>query len=60
VSLTEQSIKDYLGEDKLKEFIKWTLHYMADLDIPKKRFVGDTIRQPIFRIQYEMIGEVLF
>jgi len=32
-----KSIKDYLGEEKLKEFLKWTLHYIADLDIPKKR-----------------------
>eukprot|EP01122_Echinamoeba_exundans_P006663 TRINITY_DN1921_c0_g1_i4.p1 TRINITY_DN1921_c0_g1~~TRINITY_DN1921_c0_g1_i4.p1 ORF type:complete len:222 (-),score=60.58 TRINITY_DN1921_c0_g1_i4:66-731(-) len=32
-----QSFKDYLGEDRLKEFINFTLHYIADLDIPKKR-----------------------
>ena len=33
-----QSFKDYLGEDRLKEFINFTLHYIADLDIPKKRY----------------------
>ncbi|KAI8572223.1 hypothetical protein RHMOL_Rhmol01G0181500 [Rhododendron molle] len=32
-----QSLKSYLGEDKLKEFINFTLHYIADLDIPIKR-----------------------
>ncbi|KAM1779511.1 hypothetical protein ACFXTH_040831 [Malus domestica] len=32
-----QSLKTYLGEDKLKEFINFTLHYIADLDIPIKR-----------------------
>lgn len=35
-----QSFKDYLGEDKLKEFVNFCLHYIADLDIPKKRFDG--------------------
>ncbi len=33
-----QTIRDYLGEDNLKEFINFTLHYIADLDIPIKRF----------------------
>lgn len=32
-----QSLKTLLGEDKLKEFINFTLHYIADLDIPIKR-----------------------
>ncbi|KAL7233369.1 hypothetical protein ACSBR1_017069 [Camellia fascicularis] len=32
-----QSLKSYLGEEKLKEFINFTLHYIADLDIPIKR-----------------------
>ncbi|KAF5953022.1 hypothetical protein HYC85_010966 [Camellia sinensis] len=31
------SLKSYLGEEKLKEFINFTLHYIADLDIPIKR-----------------------
>ncbi|KAK6142824.1 hypothetical protein DH2020_023172 [Rehmannia glutinosa] len=31
-----QSLKSFLGEDKLKEFINFTLHYIADLDIPIK------------------------
>ncbi len=35
--LEEQSLKKYMGEDKLKEFINYTLHYIADLDIPIKR-----------------------
>ncbi|KAE8703678.1 Phosphomannomutase [Hibiscus syriacus] len=32
-----QSLKSFLGEEKLKEFINFTLHYIADLDIPRKR-----------------------
>jgi len=31
------SIKDYLGEDKIKKFVNFVLHYIADLDIPIKR-----------------------
>ncbi|KAK4382110.1 Phosphomannomutase [Sesamum angolense] len=33
----KQSLKSFLGEEKLKEFINFTLHYIADLDIPIKR-----------------------
>jgi len=32
-----QSIKDFLGEDRIKELVNFCLHYIADLDIPKKR-----------------------
>ncbi|KAJ8460311.1 hypothetical protein OPV22_033237 [Ensete ventricosum] len=32
-----QSLKSLFVEDKLKEFINFTLHYIADLDIPIKR-----------------------
>jgi len=32
-----RSIKDHLGEEKLKKFINFCLHYIADLDIPIKR-----------------------
>jgi len=35
--LEKNSIKDFLGEDKLKKFINFTLHKLADIDIPKKR-----------------------
>ena len=35
--LAIQSLKKFLGEDKLKEFINFVLHYIADLDIPIKR-----------------------
>ena len=33
----KQSIASHLGEDNLKEVIKFALHYIADLDIPLKR-----------------------
>ncbi|GLI67505.1 hypothetical protein VaNZ11_011708 [Volvox africanus] len=32
-----QSLKTFLGEEKLKELINFCLHYIADLDIPIKR-----------------------
>lgn len=32
-----ESIKNFLGEEKLKCFINFCLHYIADLDIPIKR-----------------------
>lgn len=32
-----QSLKTWLGEDKLKELINFALHYIADLDLPIKR-----------------------
>lgn len=33
-----QNIKKFIGEEKLKQFINFCLHYIADLDIPIKRF----------------------
>lgn len=35
--LAKQSLKAFLGEEKLKTFINFVLHYIADLDIPIKR-----------------------
>jgi phosphomannomutase len=32
-----ESIKKWMGEEKIKRFINFTLRYLADLDIPKKR-----------------------
>lgn len=36
-SFAKQSLKKWLGEDKLKKFINFVLHYIADLDIEIKR-----------------------
>ncbi|MCO5561124.1 hypothetical protein L7F22_014745 [Adiantum nelumboides] len=33
----DTSLKTFLGEESLKEFINFTLHYIADLNIPIKR-----------------------
>ncbi|XP_074579044.1 RNA-binding NOB1-like protein, partial [Curcuma longa] len=33
----QQSLKSFLGDDKLKELINFSLHYIADLEIPIKR-----------------------
>ncbi|URE41954.1 phosphomannomutase [Musa troglodytarum] len=35
-----KSLKSFLGEDKLKEFINFTLHYIAGLDISIKRIAA--------------------
>jgi len=35
--LAKQSLREFLGEDKLKKFINFVLRYVADLDIPIKR-----------------------
>ena len=35
--LATQSLKTHMGEDKLKAFLNFVLHYIADLDIPIKR-----------------------
>jgi phosphomannomutase len=33
----QESFIGYLGEEKYKQLINWTLHYLADIDIPIKR-----------------------
>mmetsp|Transcript_9665 Transcript_9665/g.16752 ORF Transcript_9665/g.16752 Transcript_9665/m.16752 type:complete len:246 (-) Transcript_9665:40-777(-) len=35
--LATQSLRDFYGDEKLKRFINFCLHYIADLDIPVKR-----------------------
>ncbi len=35
--LATQSLKAFLGEDKLKQFINFTLKEIAEIDIPVKR-----------------------
>lgn len=35
--LAQMSIKDQLGEERLKKLINFSLRYIADLDIPIKR-----------------------
>lgn len=35
--LKSLSLREYLGEEKLKQLINFMLHYIADMDIPKKR-----------------------
>ena len=33
----KEAIHTYLGEDNIKRVVNWTLHYIADLDLPIKR-----------------------
>lgn len=35
--LATQSIAKHVGEDNIKKFIKFVLHYLADIEIPIKR-----------------------
>ena len=39
VLFAQKSIKDELGEEKLKKFINFCLRYMSDLDLPVKRYL---------------------
>eukprot|EP00246_Nothoceros_aenigmaticus_P016078 TRINITY_DN7051_c0_g1_i2.p1 TRINITY_DN7051_c0_g1~~TRINITY_DN7051_c0_g1_i2.p1 ORF type:complete len:156 (+),score=32.34 TRINITY_DN7051_c0_g1_i2:132-599(+) len=36
-NISNQSLKNFVDADQLKEFINFILHYIADLDIPIKR-----------------------
>lgn len=38
VKLPSQSFINYLGEERYKPLVNFILHYIADLDIPLKRF----------------------
>lgn len=37
--LASQSFIGWLGEDKYKKMVNFILHYLADIDIPVKRYV---------------------
>jgi phosphomannomutase len=39
--LESQSFIKWLGEEKYKKLVRFILHYIADLDIPIKRYVPD-------------------
>ena len=36
-SLGRNTLLEYLGDEKVKEFVNFTLKYLADLDVPQKR-----------------------
>lgn len=38
----KEAIHTFLGEDNVKEIVNFTLRYIADLDIPIKRYVIDS------------------
>ncbi|EFC47841.1 predicted protein [Naegleria gruberi] len=44
------SIKDYLGEDRIKEFVNYTLRALADIDIPVKRGTFIEFRKGMFNV----------
>jgi phosphomannomutase len=51
-----QSFKDHLGEDNLKRLINFALRYIADLDIPIKRYVIICIFMFIVDIYIEVLS----
>ena len=49
-ALGRNTFLQYLGEDKLKELVNWTLRYIADLDVPQKRGTFIEIRSGMLNI----------
>lgn len=45
-----ETLVDYLGEDRLKRFLNFTLRYIADLDIPIKRGTFIEFRQGMLNV----------
>ena len=39
-ALPSQSFINYLGEDKYRKLADWILRYIANLDLPKKRYLS--------------------
>ena len=54
----QKSIKDELGEDRLKRLINYCLRYIADLDIPIKRYVylQDSINSSYLFIEEHLLS----
>jgi hypothetical protein len=50
--LSSQSFIKFLGEDKYKLLVKYILHYVADLDIPIKRYANQYTRSLYTRLIY--------
>jgi phosphomannomutase len=48
--INKTSLCDYLGEDKLKRFINFTLKYIAGLDIPVKRGTFIELRKGMMNV----------
>jgi hypothetical protein len=42
--LESQSFIRYIGEEKYKTLVNFILHYIADMDIPIKRYVSCKVR----------------
>ena len=41
--LESQSFIKFLGEDNYKRLVKFVLHYVADMEIPIKRYVHNSV-----------------
>jgi phosphomannomutase len=48
--IAETSIKDYLGEEKIKKFVNFVMKELADIDIPVKRGTFIEFRKGMFNI----------
>jgi len=47
VQLASQSFIGHIGEEEYKKLARFILHYIADLDTPIKRYVGDEVGPPL-------------
>lgn len=41
--LARQSFKDFMGEENIKKIVNFALRYIADLDIPIKRYESNRV-----------------
>ena len=49
-SLGRNTLLEYLGDEKVKEFVNFTLKYLADLDVPQKRWTFIEFRSGMMNI----------
>jgi phosphomannomutase len=43
-ALESQSFIKYVGEDRYKRLVNFILHYIADMDVPIKRYIPSPFR----------------
>lgn len=54
--MASQSFIKFLGEDKYKSLVNFILHYIADMDIPIKRYALCESRIPSYGLNLEFRG----
>ena len=48
--LASQSFIKYVGEERYKRLVNFILHYLADMDVPIKRYVLSRLSAFYFKI----------